>query len=144
MNDIKDLDSLGSRIKFIRDRVMHITQDKLAEMLGLSGKAVISNWEKGQNEPSVHNLVTITKLSKTSIKWLLTGEGSPLLKDYKKDKSNNYGITKEELELITKVWDVPEARHSAYIFLKEKIEKYAALENIDEDRLSQTKFDDKN
>jgi len=68
------MDTLGKRIRFIRER-LKFNQSELAQYLGLESAVAISKYESDQREPDKDKLIKISKLGNTSLDWLLTGEG---------------------------------------------------------------------
>lgn len=44
---------LGPRLKAARERA-HLTQDELAQLLGVKGGRTVRNWEKGKTDPRSH------------------------------------------------------------------------------------------
>jgi len=61
---------LGERIKTERN-LLGLTQDELAEKVNVSGKSVISNYEKGYSKPDLEILAKFTKIFKCSADYLL-------------------------------------------------------------------------
>lgn len=68
------MDTLGKRIKFIRER-LRFNQSELARYLGLESPMAISKYETDQREPDIDKLIKLSKLGDLSLDWLLTGEG---------------------------------------------------------------------
>jgi transcriptional regulator with XRE-family HTH domain len=52
----------------------HLSQEELAEKLGVSRQAV-SKWERAESNPDMDNLISISKLYKISLDALLSEEG---------------------------------------------------------------------
>jgi transcriptional regulator with XRE-family HTH domain len=61
---------VGERIKKYRE-LAGWNQHKLAKALQKSGKAVISNWETGRNDPSLAELRTMAQLFNTTVAQLV-------------------------------------------------------------------------
>lgn len=60
--------TMGEKIQELR-RANHISQEKMAEMLGVSRQAV-SKWETGQSLPSTENLVILARIFQVSVEDL--------------------------------------------------------------------------
>jgi transcriptional regulator with XRE-family HTH domain len=74
---------LGQRIKLLRRQKLNITQEKLAEAMGVS-KSTISQWESDTNEPSVEALIKLADLFGVTVDYLLgryTEEEQKFLRD---------------------------------------------------------------
>ncbi len=63
------MENIGNKIKKIREE-KGLTQEKFAEILGISGKQV-SKWELGKFKPSLKYLVKICELMSVSADWLI-------------------------------------------------------------------------
>ncbi len=61
---------VGERIKKYRE-IKGWNQHKLAKALKKSGKAVISNWETGRNDPSLAELRMMAEIFNTSVAQLV-------------------------------------------------------------------------
>lgn len=121
------------RIKIVFREVLHIkTQTKIAELLGVSGSAV-SSWAK-DGDVSTKNLIQISKLTKSSIHWLLTEEGEKYLSEpvlnigddsfeISKESIDYNNIHKRLLELEREV----EIHKQDLEWLKSKVEPNADL-----------------
>lgn len=68
------MDTLGKRIKFIREQ-LRFNQSELAKHLGLESPMAISKYESDQREPDIDKLIKLSNLGDISLDWLLTGEG---------------------------------------------------------------------
>lgn len=68
------MDTLGKRIKFIREQ-LRLNQSELAKYLGLESPMAISKYESDQREPDIDKLVKLGKLGDLSLDWLLSGHG---------------------------------------------------------------------
>lgn len=51
-----------------------LTQEALAQKLGVSGQKIISNWENGVAKPEMDTMLTVSEVLEVSIDWLLTGK----------------------------------------------------------------------
>ena len=60
---------LGNRIRAAREQ-KDLTQDKLADLLGVSRTAV-ARWENGDIEPKLKNLIALAKVLHVSTDYLL-------------------------------------------------------------------------
>lgn len=63
----------SERIKELRQKKKGLTQQKLAEILGIKQNSY-SDWETGKNEPSLENLVKLADLFEVSLDWLFGRE----------------------------------------------------------------------
>ena len=74
--------------RFIADRRKEqgITQEKLAEMLDISDRAV-GKWERGLSFPSVDNIPQLCKILKISVNELFCGERTDMKEDKKAEKA---------------------------------------------------------
>lgn len=69
--------SLGERVSAAR-KIKGWNQSRLAKEMSLS-RATISDWEKNIiKELKVENLIKLSDLTDTNIRWLATGEGTPV------------------------------------------------------------------
>lgn len=66
--------SVGERIRFIRKRVLGLTQEGFSKLLGVSHD-MVSAYERGVYEPSLGVLQQMAELGGCSVEWLLTGKG---------------------------------------------------------------------
>lgn len=66
---------LNARIRTARKRAK-LTQDRLAEVLGISGAAV-GQWENGSTRPEQDRLPEVAKVLNVSLLWLAWGIGLP-------------------------------------------------------------------
>ncbi len=60
---------VGKRIKLARE-LAGMTQEKLAEIVGVSRTAVV-RWESGETDPTIDHLIEMTKVLKVSADFLL-------------------------------------------------------------------------
>ncbi len=63
--------TIGKRIKNIR-KLNRITQEKLAELLGVS-RVTISSWENDENAPTVDNIIYLSEIFRVPTDYLLKG-----------------------------------------------------------------------
>ena len=64
---------VGKRIKLARE-LAGLTQEKLAEIIGVSRTAVV-RWERGETDPTIDHLIEMTKALRVSADFLLgTGD----------------------------------------------------------------------
>ena len=67
--------TLSQRIRTLR-RKKKLSQQALAELVGVQRSAV-SNWESaGPVQPAIANLIAIAKVTNVSVEWLATGRGT--------------------------------------------------------------------
>lgn len=126
--------SLGERIKYLREEFLRLTQEELAHKLGFKSKVTVSNWEKNINEPEVHILLTLAKEANVSLYWLVANEGSIKIDLNVAEPKTNYGIKKDEIELLINNWDRPEIKDKLLELLYQKIENKKLLSEIDKGR----------
>lgn len=67
------MDSIGERIKFLRNK-FNLTQQDLADAIGVP-RANISNYEKNRYKPASSALNALSKYFNVSGEWILTGKG---------------------------------------------------------------------
>lgn len=60
---------VGKRIKQARE-LAGLTQERLAEIIGVSRTAVV-RWESGETDPTIDHLIAMTKVLKVSADFLL-------------------------------------------------------------------------
>ena len=95
----------GQRIKKYRE-MAGLSQDKLAELVSKSGKAVISNWENGKNEPSLSEVRKLAEILNTTVAQLV-GE-API---FEEPRENYVMVKKDDLiELQRKALELEEER----------------------------------
>ncbi|GEM_PF-3562607 len=82
MADHKLTKTVGQRIRKARKEA-GISQERLADKLGLSGNNVISRWENGIGSISVEQLAKIADLTHRPISYFFGEEGGEKLKTYK-------------------------------------------------------------
>lgn len=129
------LPTLGDRIKYVREQILRLTQSDLAHKLGFKSKVTISNWEKNNGEPEVHILLTLVKLADVSLYWLLANEGAIDLGKNVTEPKTSYGITKDDIELLLSLWDVPEARDKLLELFHHRIDSKLLISEIDKQRI---------
>lgn len=61
---------VGKNIKIARES-QGISQDELAQKMGKSGRATISNWENGKNDPTINDLIKLAEILKTTVTYLV-------------------------------------------------------------------------
>lgn len=67
--------TLSQRIRTLR-RKKKLSQEALAELVGVQRSAV-SNWESaGPVQPAIANMISIAKATNVSVEWLATGRGT--------------------------------------------------------------------
>ena len=67
--------TIGDRIREVR-KLNRITQEKLAELLGVS-RVTISSWENDENAPTVDNIIYLSETFYVSTDYLLIGLTDP-------------------------------------------------------------------
>lgn len=114
---------VGERIKKYRE-LKGWNQHKLAKALKKSGKAVISNWETGRNDPSLAELRMMAELFDTSVAQLV-GE-VPMLEE---PREQYIMIKKDDLiDLQRKALELEADRIHA---LKEQLEQAQKSDSSD-------------
>lgn len=66
------METFGGRLKRRRQE-LELSQEQLAEVMGKSGKTVVSAWETGKSEPSLSDLRKLADTLKTTAAWLIDG-----------------------------------------------------------------------
>jgi transcriptional regulator with XRE-family HTH domain len=67
--------TLGDRIKLLRNEAK-ISQQLLADRLGLKSKVSISDYETGKASPNLEDIQKLARLFRTTIDYLVTGENN--------------------------------------------------------------------
>lgn len=65
-------DTIGARLLRTREKA-GITQAEAAKRIGVE-PSQLSRWERGLNEPSAPGLVSISRVYRITLDWLLTGD----------------------------------------------------------------------
>lgn len=60
---------LGERLQKER-QALHLSQKEVASMLGVSA-SIISNYENGERTPSIENLISLSRIYRCSIDYLV-------------------------------------------------------------------------
>jgi len=100
-----DRKPIGNRLKLLRTKHLKLSQEKLAEILGVK-RNTLSNWERGENEMNYEAMLILYNKFGVNINWLLTGEGSmfvnpPQKEHVKETPPNQAGIDKELAVMIS-------------------------------------------
>lgn len=66
-------DSIGARIKYIR-KELNLTQQDLANRLGLKSKVSVSDFENDKRTPSIEEFIILSRISRRTIDWIVTGD----------------------------------------------------------------------
>ena len=120
------MDTLGKKIKFIRDK-LGLNQSQLAKELGLESAMAISKYESDQREPDISKLIKLSEIGGVSLDWLLTGEGEMTRQSEKEplqvgEEPAIYNVSEDIIKKITimlKDMD-KEAQREALKYLQEK------------------------
>ncbi|MBD0383867.1 helix-turn-helix domain-containing protein [Paenibacillus sedimenti] len=64
--------NLGDRIRIIR-KTNRLNQNEFANLIGIS-QATLSELEQGKYSPSLETILSIHRVFKTNLSWLLTGD----------------------------------------------------------------------
>ena len=70
----------ATRLRSVRQR-HKLSQDRLAELLGQTGNALVSRYELGQALPTADVLIKLSEVLEVDLHWLLTGQLSPMGQD---------------------------------------------------------------
>ena len=73
--------SFGERLEFVRKQ-LGLSQQEFAQLLGVSLRAY-TEYVRNRMTPTYEKLIPLAQKG-INLHWLLTGEGSPTLKDLKK------------------------------------------------------------
>ena len=73
MQKLPDNLTLAERLQFARKEFTELNQRQVGELLGVSPQAV-SQWERGQDSPSLPNIKKLAAALQCPLSWLLTGE----------------------------------------------------------------------
>ena len=85
---------LGNKLYELRKEA-RLSQEEFADKIGVSRQAV-SKWERGETLPDMDNLITIAKLFKTSLDWLIDNETTTNLNENSKDLVNEENANQSE------------------------------------------------
>lgn len=139
------MDTIGKRIKFIREK-LGLNQSQLAKEIGLESAMAISKYESDQREPDISKLIKLSELGNTSLDWLLTGADIIVRKGdetvcieakpsgvAEKDDPYYYDV-REDLELSEIIdilqHDLPEAKKFVLKILKGRKEIKEGVEGL--------------
>jgi transcriptional regulator with XRE-family HTH domain len=64
------MSTVGKRIKKCRENC-NLSQEQLAAIMEKAGKATISNWETGRNEPTLTEFKKLAEVLKTTVSYLI-------------------------------------------------------------------------
>jgi len=67
-----ELDTLPQRLKYVRKRLLGMSQRKLGEVLGVSWDSV-NRWERGKSDIASRHLRKIGEVAEVSLEWLIAG-----------------------------------------------------------------------
>ncbi len=96
------MELLASRIKLARQS-KKLSQKQLANRIGVSASA-ISQYESTSHfhsEPSIKNLISISKVLEVSIEWLATGRGVKNIQYYLNNEKPSFGYTAKQKEFLS-------------------------------------------
>lgn len=83
------MSTVGKRIKKCRENC-NLSQEQLAAIMEKAGKATISNWETGRNEPTLTEFKKLAEVLKTTVSFLI-GE-APMFEEPRE----NYILVKKD------------------------------------------------
>lgn len=87
--------SLGDRIKIIR-KTNRLNQHEFSNLIGIS-QATLSELEQGKYNPSLETILSIHKVFKTNLSWLLIGDNN---EDNETHNLFNTSLDDIELKLV--------------------------------------------
>jgi transcriptional regulator with XRE-family HTH domain len=82
----------------------HITQNKLAEMIGIT-QSTVSKWFvlDGHNSPTMNQLIEISRLLQVDLNWLFLGVGDKnMVNFYQVDEAKQIDQVQTELDFVMK------------------------------------------
>ena len=130
------MESLALRIKQSRES-KGLSQKTLAEKIGVSSSA-ISQYESTSyfnSEPSVKNLIRISKVLDISVEWLMTGRGIQGIEDFLLNEKNTYkddnrliSLTKDQKDVLLLFEKLPLDWKKKYKFTLKAITSYLEKE----------------
>lgn len=126
------MDNLGVRIKYLRETILRISQQELADLLKLKSRQTIYEYESGKFKPSIEYIRIIADKCiqqgydfKDVLTWLTTGEGEIKPRTFTREKLDiikepqqvynksggtiNISVSLQELNIIEKMRQLPEA-----------------------------------
>lgn len=69
---MENLQTIGDRVRYIREEVLELTQDELGAKLGVGGAAV-QTYESGKSTIPTERLMKLAKLGGVSTDWICWG-----------------------------------------------------------------------
>lgn len=69
-----ELAEIASRIKQLR-KGLNLSQSEFAKKVNANNKINVSQWENARAIPNYKQLLEITRLTNTTIDWIITGKG---------------------------------------------------------------------
>lgn len=113
---------MNSRIAELRS-ILHLSQDKFGEALGVGGTAVCA-WENGRRGISEQTIISICREFNVSRAWLVEGVGDMFVNipDTILDElSIQYDLSVEEKELVSDFCKLPKEQRAVIVsFLRKK------------------------
>lgn len=100
-----DKKNIGTKIRKLRDKKLHLTRDEMAENLGVDSRT-IAKWESGENIPSAERLTQICNEYNCDFEYLLGTQ-----KQYRKETYSVQSLT----GLSEKAIDILQERNSLYM-----------------------------
>ena len=105
MHTKADRKLIGNRLKLLRTKYLKLSQEKLAEILGVK-RNTLSNWERGENEMNYEAMLILHSKFGVNINWLLTGEGPMFVshsqeEPIKETPTNQAGIDRELAQMLS-------------------------------------------
>ena len=129
--------SLGERIKLIRD-MLRLSQQQLANELGLKTRQSVYEYESDTSEPSISSLKKLVELSGKSIEWLVYGKENydlsiPTVLRVKETEalySKSQELSTEEEEIINLLRAKPELIPLILELIKTRIKQDQLLKQL--------------
>ena len=129
-------ENIGSRFKNLRKNILKLKQPDLCEILGITNRATMSNWETNRAQPPIKYLQIISENFNINLHWLLTGEGRPYSsstikgEDIEKRQHNNFSnINISNKDSVYNKINANSLRKS-HVVKKENIQQLLELANL--------------
>lgn len=121
-----DRHTIGKRIRLAREKVGY-SQAELAERCSFKGQSRISNYEKGDREPTVAELIQIATALHVEPSWLILGVGRQNAPLQASQGAAPYTVDPEAADMAALWQRLPEFKRDLY---KQLIEHDAALAHV--------------
>lgn len=101
MDYLKELDTLGRRIKYIR-MSKGLNQGDFAKTMDVETNIAVSRWETDKAIPSLDTLIKMSEVGKVTLDWLIKGGSTELALMSVKDNGLDYKTKIDELAELNK------------------------------------------